>query len=160
MWGKQLISKAPTIGYWMTVSDYLLSTVTSYVVSEWVIWPLTLNACDIMMCPWFFAFGHNLCPLAASILKRHDTTSRDPPISPWGFHGRNVCCATWWQVLTESDWITWARSTASSFWRRILEQRSSMVSKRSLSSQKQSMSLNSCLSDKGTIQSAAEQKRT
>lgn len=97
MWEKWLISKAPTISYWMTVRDYLFINCRFVRDQQVGDRPLTLNACyDMYPCFFFGFWGHKLCPL---LLKR-PILIKDPSISPPGFHGGKVCHSTWGQKVS------------------------------------------------------------
>jgi len=57
VWEERLSIQAPTIQYWRTVTDYLLTTCQFVRGQRSGDWCLTLNALEDL-CPWFFVFSH------------------------------------------------------------------------------------------------------
>ena len=58
MWGKCLIHVSPTVCYWLTVRNYIMTVCQLVRGQRQGNWKQTVNACEDL-CPWFFAFGHS-----------------------------------------------------------------------------------------------------
>ena len=79
IWEKRLVNNIPTICYWTTVREYLLTNCRFIRGQRVGHWPLTLNSCN-ELCPWFFAFGHTNYARWLSVLLKN--VAKLPEILP------------------------------------------------------------------------------